>query len=266
MNTYIPKLLAAGQFTSTIKFPNIKQSPLRIVTEYELEFYFEDGGISFLNGKKYPMKKGNILVARPGDKRSSTLPFRCYYIHLTNVSPELKALIEPLPSFMHTKDYDLFEGIFSRIADDFISVESTENIAAIGELFILIKHLHHLKLQSYQSDCPKNEDSILELALKHIDFCYTQELTVEFLAGKCNVSPSYLYRLFAEKLGVSPHTAILNRRLTAARSMLIHTNLSLNDIAANCGFNSQAYFSDCFKKHNNGLTPSAFRQQAEYTP
>lgn len=266
MYTYIPTLLAAGQFTSTIKFSNMKQSPLRIVTEYELEYYFEDGGISFLNGKKYPMKKGNILIARPGDKRSSTLPFRCYYIHLTNVSAEIKVLLEPLPSIMQTKDYDLFDGIFSRIAEDFISVEATENIAAIGELFILMKQLHQLKLQSYQSDASRNVDSILEQALKYIDLCYTQELSVEILAGKCNVSPSYLYRLFAEKLGVSPHSAILNRRLTAARSMLIHTNLSLNDIAANCGFNSQAYFSDCFKKQNHGLTPSAFRQQAEYTP
>lgn len=266
MNTYIPTLLAAGHFSSTIKFPKMKQSPLRIVTEYELEFYFEDGGISFLNGQKYPMKKGNILVARPGDKRSSTLPFRCYYIHFTNNSPEIKELLETLPSFMQTKDYDLFEGIFSRIADDFISVETTDNIAAIGELFILIKHLHQLKLQSYQSDNQRNVDSILEQAQKYIDLCYNQELTIEILARKCNVSPSYLYRLFAEKLGISPHTAILNRRLTAARSMLIHTNLSLNDIAVNCGFNSQAYFSDCFKKQNNGLTPSAFRRQAEYTP
>ena len=266
MNTYIPTLMAAGQFTSTIKFPDMKQSPLRIVTEYELEYYFENGGISYVNDRKYPMKKGNILIARPGDKRSSTLPFRCYYIHLTNVAPELKTLIDALPSFMQTQDYDLFDGIFSRIAGNFISVEATDNIAAIGELFILIKLLHQLKLQNYQSDKTRNVNSILENALKYIDLCFSQELSVEILAGKCNVSPSYLYRLFAEKLGISPHAAILNRRLTAARSMLIYTNLSLNDVAANCGFNSQAYFSDCFKKQNNGMTPSAFRQRAEYRP
>lgn len=266
MNTYMPSLLAAGQFDSKVKFQNIKQSPLRIATEYEIEYYFENGGYSYLNGKKYPMQKGNILVIHPGDERSSTLPFRCFYIHFTNVSPQIKGILDTLPSFMKAEVPAVTEAFFARISAYFLSAESSDSLAAMGELFLLIKYLHKLMLKSYHDSASKEFNNVLEQAQKFIDLCYTQELTVDLLAHKCNVSSSYLYRLFSEKLGTSPHTAILNRKLTAARSMLMNTELSINDVAANCGFNSPAYFSDCFKKQNNGLTPSAFRKQADYRP
>lgn len=262
MNTYIPTIIAAGQFDSHIKYKDMKKSPLRIVTNYELEYYFESGGISNINGEKHPMKKGNLIIGHPGAKRFSTLPFRCYYIHLTNVSPEISSTLNSLPCFMHTKDFQLFEEIFVNISNHFLSLEFTDNLSAIGELFILINHLKALTLHERNT---RKEENILDLVQKYIDHLYPEELTVEILAQKCNVSVSYLYRLFSENLEISPHTAILNRRIVAARSMLINTNLSLNDIAYSCGFNSQAYFSDCFKKQNNGLTPSVFRKQARYT-
>ena len=266
MNTYIPTLLAAGQFESTHKYRDIEQSPLRVATEYELEYYFEDGGYSYINGKRYQRKKGNILVIRPGDERSSILPFRCYYIHFSNVSRELKSILDTLPSFMHSTDYELLEDHFIKISSNFLSMSLPDNLAAIGELFLLIKYLHQLMLQSYQNTDSYSFDSVLDRAQKYIDLCYSQNLTVEMLANKCNVSTSYLYRLFSEKMGTSPHHVLLNRRLTAARSLLMNTDLSLSDIAANSGFNSLSYFSDCFKKQNNGLTPSAFREQVHYEP
>ena len=167
---------------------------------------------------------------------------------------------------MHSTDHELMEGHFTRIASDFLSMSLPDNFAAIGELFLLINDLHQLMLQSYQNTASHAFDNVLAQAQKYIDLCYTQNLTVEILANICNVSTSYLYRLFSEKMGTSPHQVLLNRRLTAARSLLVNTDLSLSDIAANCGFNSQSYFSDCFKKQNNGLTPSDFRYQTHYEP
>lgn len=262
MNTYLPTILAAGQFDSQQKYPNLHKSPRRIVTNYELEYYFESGGISHINGKNHTMKKGNLIIAQPGSKRFSTLPFHCYYVHLANIAPEIAEVLNRLPNFLQTKDFQLFETLFLNISNNFLSSDFTDNLAAVGELFLLINHLKTLAKQEGSS---KKEEKLLDHAQNYIDHLFSSELTAESLASQLNISTSYLYRLFSDNLGISPHTAILNRRIVAARSMLINTDLSLNEIAYNCGFNSQAYFSDCFKRHNDGISPKDFRKQAKYT-
>jgi transcriptional regulator GlxA family with amidase domain len=64
-------------------------------------------------------------------------------------------------------------------------------------------------------------------------------------------------------LGQSPHDYLLTRRISAAKGLLIGTDLPLSEVAIRCGFNSQAYFSDCFRR-KTGQTPGSFRKNASY--
>ena len=48
-------------------------------------------------------------------------------------------------------------------------------------------------------------------------------------------------------LGLWDYINIL--RLEEARNLLVYTGLSIKEIAERCGFTSDAYFCNCFRKH-----------------
>jgi len=72
---------------------------------------------------------------------------------------------------------------------------------------------------------------------------------------------SRLSSIIRENTGVSPITYLTLLRLGKAKELLLKTDLSITDIAFECGFNSSQRFSTVFKK-NIGKTPSEFRQTA----
>lgn len=65
-------------------------------------------------------------------------------------------------------------------------------------------------------------------------------------------------KLFKEETGASPHQYYLNLRINRAKSLLQTTELNINEVAFQSGFESEYYFSKFFKKKIN-LSPTEFR-------
>ena len=228
-------ILGAGEFDSRRRFPNHTVTTPRRVHTYELEYFFEDGGISVLNGKEYPIQSANILLAKPKD-------------------PRLIAALDTLPSVLTLADPQKNHALFKKIAAAFFSPESFDHLYAQALLITLLHRIITLA---------KEEGSLITRAQRYIELNYQEALTVETVAEHCNVSASYLHKLFKSTLDITPGEYLINCRLSAARDLLINTSLSLNEIAFSCGFNSQSYFSDCFKKRI-GVSPKNFRKNAAY--
>ena len=85
-----------------------------------------------------------------------------------------------------------------------------------------------------------------------------RELTLEDLADQARMSPFHFSRQFKRYAGVSPHTYLVNARINAARFYLVSSDLTVKEIAYNCGFSSVSSFCTCFKK-NVGSTPMDYR-------
>lgn len=88
-----------------------------------------------------------------------------------------------------------------------------------------------------------------------------QDLRLETLAGVAAMSTYHFARRFKETTGMSPHAYVLSRRVRRGEAMLRHSAASFADIAAACGFSSQAHFATAFK-HHAGVTPGAYRRLA----
>jgi transcriptional regulator GlxA family with amidase domain len=65
-------------------------------------------------------------------------------------------------------------------------------------------------------------------------------------------------RRFRAATGTSPYAHRASRRLDAATGMLVHTGLSVRDIAAATGFTDERHLIRRFRART-GLTPRAFR-------
>jgi len=83
---------------------------------------------------------------------------------------------------------------------------------------------------------------------------------LEELARRVNLSPSRLSHLFVEELGVTPRAYAERLRIDRARQLLEHTGLSIREIAAEIGFESEFYFSNRFRK-STGVSPTAWRSE-----
>ena len=107
-------------------------------------------------------------------------------------------------------------------------------------------------------DFVKNND-ITTPAIKYINENLNKELKLDTLADKCDVSKSYLCRLFAEKYGIGVNAYIIKLRMRKACKLLTETSAPVVNVAFDVGYHDCGYFHKLFKKHV-GCTPLQYRE------
>lgn len=259
MKGALPTVTRAGHFVSRIMLAGVEHTTDRVVETYELEMFTEDGGTTYLNGVECPIKKGCVLVAKPGDVRRSDLHFRCYFIHFTTDDAVTAQLVESLPGFFMSDRYGTYESLFTSVRAAFVSADGFAPMAASCRLLELLWQLH---LHSVPASQVGGKDPV-RIALRVLQRDYREDISVEQLAARCNLSVSYFHKLFVQATGTTPNRYLMMTRLTAAKAMLLSSNQSVAQIAESCGFSSQGYFCDCMKKYT-GMSPRQFRRSANY--
>lgn len=248
-----------GVFDSNVKFSKITVTQVRPVTCYELELFPTDcPGTSFLNGGEYPLDCGTLICAKPGQRRYSRLPFRCYYLHLETQDPGLLQLLDRLPDYTKLGEFqDLLE-IFHQMLGIGDKADITDRLqlqSCICRLILALSRLSHTEDRT----APLHQARLQEVE-KYIREHITEELSLASLAAQCNLSPTYFHRLFTNYFGKTPSDLVLECRISAAKAGLQTSNYSLSELAADCGFSSQAYF--CYKfKQFTGKTPLQYRKE-----
>ncbi len=136
----------------------------------------------------------------------------------------------------------------------------------------------------YKLDQVANYDQLLKVATSFIEFCcskafiysysgdsetlkqalhiihmkYTERLTLQDIASSVHVNPAYLSTLFKKEMSIS-YTDYINRlRIDRAKILLFKTDLSVIEIATQCGFADQSYFTKVFKRIES-CTPKSYR-------
>ncbi len=115
---------------------------------------------------------------------------------------------------------------------------------------------------SHETMSPKEGYSAdIERALKYIALNYQQPLTLEEVAGYCNLSPTYFSRKFRLITGQTFKEHVNYIRLRQATQMLLMTDNSITKIAMLCGFGSSNYFKDLFRA-STGRSPREYRKHS----
>ena len=85
-------------------------------------------------------------------------------------------------------------------------------------------------------------------------------IKVEQVLDAVGISRSNLEKRFKEEVGETIHTVIHSEKLEKARSLLVSTTLSINEISQMCGYPSLQYFYSVFKKEYD-VTPKEYRDR-----
>ncbi|MCQ6956406.1 AraC family transcriptional regulator [Mucilaginibacter sp. JC4] len=111
----------------------------------------------------------------------------------------------------------------------------------------------------YRSLSITSESRLMSKAKFMLQETIDRPVNMEEFVRELPMGYSKFRKLFKSKCGISPNQYHLNLRLDKAKEMMITTNLSVNEIADQTGFDSIFYFSRVFKK-KTGLSPRNFRE------
>ncbi|MBP1754786.1 MAG: hypothetical protein H6Q59_1184 [Firmicutes bacterium] len=100
----------------------------------------------------------------------------------------------------------------------------------------------------------------LRTIIQYLNANYMENISLEQIAEKEFLSPSYFSHFFKVNMGVSFFNYLTGVRMNHAVNDLITTNLTMEQIAANNGFANSRYFVDCFKKKYDVL-PKQYRKE-----
>ena len=96
-------------------------------------------------------------------------------------------------------------------------------------------------------------------ALDYIREHFNEEIVINDLAARLDMSPSYFSSTFKKEVGQSTMQYITGLRMERAREYLDSTDLSVAVIAKNVGYEDSQYFFRVFKK-TTGMNPLQYRQ------
>lgn len=87
-----------------------------------------------------------------------------------------------------------------------------------------------------------------------------KQLSLREVASQVYFSQSYFCRLFKKEMGLNFIDYLNRERVYRAKELLIHSNLSINEISARVGFTQTSYFCKIFKE-NSDVSPAVFRRE-----
>ncbi|WP_028863891.1 helix-turn-helix domain-containing protein [Psychromonas aquimarina] len=120
-----------------------------------------------------------------------------------------------------------------------LNIRSTENVDVISRVEALLKDY-------YQNN----------------DLFETGQPTIQYLADKCYLSPSYLSDLLTKETGRSAKEHINDFLIERAKHLLVFSSSSISEIAYSLGFNYPHYFARLFK-NKTGKTPVEYRNSRQ---
>ena len=101
--------------------------------------------------------------------------------------------------------------------------------------------------------------SALRKAERYVRNNYSRRLSLSEVARAAELSPAYFSTLFKQEMGEGFSDYLARLRIEKATLLLLKTNLSLPEIASQCGFEDQSWFSKTFKKFMR-LSPGKYRE------
>lgn len=121
----------------------------------------------------------------------------------------------------------------------------------------------HLLREDAQLDMPSRGSQVLSQkrlnrVVERIEESVETGISLQALAEEAALGRTCFASAFRNATGLSPHRYLTQRRLARARDLLLHSDMSLAQIALRCGFSSQAHFTEYFRR-DAGVTPRAFR-------
>ncbi len=206
---------------------------------------------------------------------NSKVPHSLYSDNATMIAAQIKLdLLSVIPDAMKNYSFDCVSGEADR--QKFLPLKQCLasllkfNVRGSGYLSLInVSLCYRLMYELYLNFCAPEEKhagntteqlSRLNVLLAYINENFSDDLSLDRLAGTVNVTPSYLSKSFKQLMGMTVSDYIKNIRLHQATILLSTTNDGTELICEKCGFPNTHSFLAAFKEKYSTL-PSRWRKE-----
>lgn len=253
--------------------------------EMEIMYIEKGSGVAKLNTDTLKLKKGDILLINSEtlhhikSDRRNVLYFKSVVFDLSFLSGTpgdlcqeqiLSQIMENQACFVHLihpedSGYQEIRSLFSQIFDSHRKKADYFYMELKG---LFYQFFFQMLTHNYiVTETPKDRKNLAAIkdAIRYMNEHYQEEINISDLAALSFYNENYFMRLFKEYTGKTLTRYLTELRIEKSRYLLLHTNLSITDIAFETGFNSASYFIRKFQELN-GETPQKLRKnQSEST-
>ncbi|MGN7359611.1 helix-turn-helix transcriptional regulator [Paenibacillus sp. SAF-054] len=106
----------------------------------------------------------------------------------------------------------------------------------------------------------ENHDPITSFVMTYINDHLNEDINLDMMADKLNITSGYLSTYFKEKTGQNFSDYLNDLRIRTAKDLLQNLDLRIQDVAVRVGYLNVNSFIRMFKRHA-GMTPGEFRKK-----
>ena len=240
----------------------VKKGSLKCNTGNDI-FSLQKGDICFINQKQLH----HLIECDPDGSHQTVLIIGNSLITSNNIVYEncLREMFED-KSFGHLR-FISDDSSASLIEKQIDVLEKTLKEKEKGYELEVISIVHQILKQIYIGYLNRNKKhvkpsfnaSLQQNMLDYIENNYQNEIGLDDIANVVNISRSQCSKLFKQYTDQSPINYLNNYRLEKSREYLRNSDKSISQIAFDCGFNEQSYYSRLFLREY-GCTPLEYRK------
>lgn len=165
-----------------------------------------------------------------------------------------RAQIAPLDDALRNLRIQQCQHILNRVCG------SQKNHLSESQLFDLIYQMIAMMKEHTQEDLILKDgfqDDQIAKALRYISMHYARNINLNDVATHLGLTPFYVSRMLKEKTGITFSEMVTNCRIRSAKKLLKEGETPIAQVAKQCGFLSQNYFTKVFRRMT-GYTPKEY--------
>lgn len=228
---------------------------------YEIEYFLDGSGVYIINGERYEIQPGMLFFSTPSDLQ------QIYFernVHLINIS-FTTTFLTPILQNKLTKPIRLTdkEYFYSSILKEMLhncNMVSKFSLQYLQSLLNVVLFRMYDAAGQPKRELPAANLYIME-AVTYMNEHFEEELSLELLADKLNLSQEYFSSLFHKTMHMTFSQYLISLRLKHAKTLLLLTQKPIREIQVSTGFHSASHFARSFRQKYH-CSPSDFRNNA----
>ena len=243
---------------------------------YEMLFIREGEGTVMVSAKEYKVGANTLMFFSNLEEhvtRIERLPFRRYFVKLDpdqlnrqmNTPWQLSIFKNRPEGFIHYVKVD-------RYADEIdalfrmLMAEEEEREEYANEMVVAI--LRQILILTYRcapdrfAAATREEQLSCAQMQRWIETHFTEDIQIKDITENFFISSSHFSRTFKKATGYTPKQYLMLNRITYAKELLVHSDLSVGEVAHRSGFMDESNFIRYFKREL-GTTPNKYRKLME---
>lgn len=219
-----------------------------------------------INGKESIVYKNSGYLIRPNDYHAIyNNDINSYHLNVMVKTHFIKSLCD----LYSPKTYDLLTNheVFPFHLNDnqlkkvFVYTSILRDSNADKDLIAHLLVSYIIEKAISQNDYANNDNRPKWLSdlLLQINSPSNMNWSVQDILARCGYSHSHFARMFKEYMGCSLISYLTKTKMSAAHDLLLHSNMSMLDIALSLGYSSLSRFNHVFKEYYH-MSPSTYKK------